>query len=113
MSGRVRQAREVGGRARQADADEADVAVLELAGGLDRHHLVGRVVRLRHAAGSARLLEEPVEVACLEDVLAHPRDERLAVAGDRVPGLVEGVVALVVAVRVGGGRAAAERATPR
>ena len=36
-----------------------------------------------------------------EHVLAHPGEEGVAVAGDRVPGLVEGVGALVVAVGVG------------
>ena len=43
-AGGVRPAREVGRQARQPDADEADHAVTQPARGLDRHHLVGRVL---------------------------------------------------------------------
>src|SRR5688572_15960871 len=37
----------------------------------------------------------------IEHVRLHPGEERVAVACDRVPGLIIGVVALVVAVRIG------------
>src|SRR5512140_2294113 len=40
-----------------------------------------------------------------EHVLLHPREERLALAGDRIPRLAERVVASVVAMRVAGMRA--------
>ena len=36
-----------------------------------------------------------------QNVRLHPGEKRIAVARDRVPGLVEGIVALVVAVRIG------------
>src|SRR6266852_2564345 len=42
----------------------------------------------------------------VEHVRLYPGEERVAVARDRVPGLIIGVVALVVAVRIGGMRAA-------
>src|SRR5208283_193367 len=54
-------------------------------------------------------LEEPVEALRFQDVLAHPRNERVTVSRDRVPFLVEGIVALVVAVRVRGGCASGRR----
>src|ERR1700735_1444802 len=45
------------------------------------------------------------EVARAENVDLHPRSEGLAVARDGVPLAIEGIVTLVVVVRVAGGRA--------
>src|SRR3981081_94982 len=44
--------------------------------------------------------------ALVEHVCLHPGEEAVAVARDRVPLLVIGIVALVVALRIGGIRAA-------
>ena len=95
--------RQVGGRAGQADADEADGAVAQLARGGDRHHLVLGIVR--HGRGPLIRGLVAIEVTGFEDMLAHPTEERVAVARDRVPTLVEGIVARVVAMGIGRRRA--------
>src|ERR1019366_4619848 len=55
-AGRVRQAREVAGGRRLADADETYVVVLERARRCDGHHLVRLVVGHRHYSAAARCL---------------------------------------------------------
>ena len=54
--GRVGQAREIGGGRGQADADEADGAVLEPARRGDRHHLRGRERQIAHRPASVRMV---------------------------------------------------------
>ena len=104
MLGRVRQAREIGRRRRHADADEADVVVLERARGRDGHHFVGLVIGHRsHSAAArcfARILGEGLG-AFLQHVFLHPGEEAVALARDPVPLLVEAVVARVIALRIG------------
>ena len=53
---RVRRAGEVGGAARQTDADEADRPVVQAPRGRDRHHLVGGVVPCRRRRSPGRHL---------------------------------------------------------
>src|SRR5262245_20419642 len=58
----------------------------------------------RHA--QARAVDGESLRSLLEHVRLRPRQKAVAVAGDRVPRLIIGIVALVVAVRIGGMRAA-------
>src|SRR5947209_2878600 len=60
-----------------------------------------RLRRLACGALPSRMHRESLR-PLLEYVRLHPRQEAVAVAGNGVPRLVIGVVALVVAVRIGG-----------
>ena len=86
--------------------DEAHGAVREPARGGDGHHLVRGVAPVRGLghAGAA---------ACSVTCVAHPGEEALAVAADLVPGNVERIVPVVVALRVRRVRAAGRHATAR
>src|SRR6516165_159116 len=62
-------------------------------------------ISLRRRA-QARAVDGERLRSLLEHVRLHPSQKAVAVAGDRVPRLIIGIVALVVAVRIGGMRAA-------
>src|SRR5258708_36699730 len=61
-------------------------------------YLASAIDRIPGDRSDAGGLEESRVVAGAEHVLLHPREERVAVARDRIPRLAEGVVAAVVAV---------------
>ena len=82
-----------------ADADEADVVVRERARRRDGHHFVGRVVGMRPRARSHAPAKRRSPCSTC---LAHPGEKLSRSRAIVVPGDVEGVVAPVVAVRVGG-----------
>ena len=95
--GRVRETREIARGTRQADADEADTAVPQQPRGSDGHHLVAGPVA--HAT-SRRLARNAAWSRLAEDVPVHPGQETIAFARDRIPALVEAVVARVMIVHV-------------
>ena len=83
---------QVGGGARQADADEAALAVAQLAGGGDRHHLLGGVAPSASLHASRR---RSTRSPLVEHVLVASRPGSARGRGAIVvPGLVEAVVAL-------------------
>ena len=106
---RMGQPRDVAGGRRRADADEADVVVLQRAARGDGHHLVrGEQSRAIAHAAFLRCLTRAAKSSGddFHDVLLHPGGEAVAVGGDLVPFDIGGVVADIVAVRVGRMRAA-------
>src|SRR6478752_7956546 len=70
------------------------------AGRARRLRRLARVCLRELACGMRRMHGEHTR-SLLQHVRLHPGEKAVAVAGDRVPGLVEGIVALVVAVRIG------------
>ena len=113
--GRMREPREVAGRRRHADADEADVVVAQRARRRDRHHLVGLVVGHAHAAFALRRRTCAAKASgpcssTFSFIQARNVSRSRAIV---VPGDVEGVVALVVALRIGRDRRRPARARSR
>src|SRR4030081_1797432 len=62
------------------------------------------VRRLRRLACDVRSVHGESFRSLLQHVRFHPGEKTVAVAGDRVPGLIVSIVARIIAVRVGGMR---------
>ncbi len=62
------------------------------------------IIHAQRADRKGNVLIQGITGIQKEAVLAHPREKRLPIAGDPIPGLAEGIVSLIIAVSVRGMR---------